>query len=101
MRAIICILAFAALCGCSRKQDFTCVDQLKTRVPIGAPVDIAEAAVKECGLEYSVDRPGRGLHAVKRGRKKGITQEDRVVEIRFDDSGRVSSVEIRSAFTGP
>ena len=89
------------MCGCSRKQDFSCVEQLEKRVPIGTPVDIAEKVVKECGLEYSLDKPGRVLHAVKRGRKKGVTEESRAVVIRFDESGRVSSVEVKPAFTGP
>jgi hypothetical protein len=68
MRMILLIvIVLAGMCGCSRKDDFRCVENLKTRVPIGASMDAAEAAVKECGLEYSLDRSGRVLHAVKRG----------------------------------
>jgi hypothetical protein len=101
MRLVVSILALAAMCGCSRTQNFDCVDQLKTRVPIGSSIDAAEMAVKECGLEYSLDRSGRVLHGVKRGAKKGITQESRVVLIKFDDADKVSSVEVKAEFTGP
>jgi hypothetical protein len=57
-------------------------------------------AVKECGMEYSVDKDGKVLRAVKRGGKKGLTQESRVVVIKLDESNRVSAVEIKSEFTG-
>jgi hypothetical protein len=101
MKTAMCIFALAATCACSTKQDFSCVDQLKTRVPIGASIASAETAAKECGLEYSVDRAGRFLRAVKRGQKKGMTQESRVVVIKFDNLDRVSSVDVKPEFTGP
>lgn len=101
MRMMFLLMILAALCGCSRKQDFGCADNLKTRVPIGASIDAAEAAIKGCGFEYSLQRSARVLHAIKRGEKKGLTQESRAVVIRFDQLDRVSSVEVKPEFTGP
>lgn len=98
MRMMFLLMILAALCGCSRKQDFGCADNLKTRVPIGASIDAAEAAIKGCGFEYSLQRSARVL---QRGEKKGLTQESRAVVIRFDQLDRVSSVEVKPEFTGP
>jgi hypothetical protein len=101
MKMISVFLVLAGMCGCSRKEDFSCTENLKTSISIGASMDAAEAAVKDCGLEYSLDRSGKALHAIKRGEKKGLTQESRVVVIRFDQSDRVSSIDIKPEFTGP
>ena len=40
-------------------------------------------------------------HAIKRGEKKGMTQENRVVVITFDKSDKVSSIEVKPEYTGP
>jgi hypothetical protein len=64
-------------------------------------MDAAETAVKECGLEYSIDRFKRVLNAVKRGQKGRMTQESRVVVIKFDELDKVSSLEVRPEFTAP
>ncbi len=101
MKRIFMFLTLVTMCSCSKKQDFGCVDQLKNHVPIGTTLDAAEAAVRECGMEYSTDTSRRTLHAVKRGEKKGMTQENRVVVIEFDDTGRVSSIDVKPEFTGP
>lgn len=101
MKRTIFLLVVMMCIGCSRRSDFTCVEELRTRVPMGASLDAAESAVKECGMEYSVDKAGKVLRAVKRGGKKGLTQESRVVVIKLDESNRVSALEIKSEFTGP
>ena len=101
MRLTIFLAVLATMFGCSNHQDFGCVDQLKTRVPIGTTLDAAEAAVRACGMESSTDASARILHAVRRGKKKGMTQENRLVVIKFDDAGKVSSIDVRSGFTGP
>jgi hypothetical protein len=101
MKLIVILLTLVTMCGCSKKEDLGCADQLKNRVPIGTTLEAAEAAVKECGMEYSTDVSRRILHAVKRGEKKGMTQESRVVVIEFDDTGRVSSIDVKPEFTGP
>ncbi len=101
MKLIVVLLTLVIMCGCSKKQDFGCADQLKNRVSIGTTLESAEAAVKECGMEYSTDASRKVLHAIKRGEKKGMTQENRVVVIEFDDTGRVSSIDVKTEFTGP
>jgi len=101
MKPIITLLMLVIMCGCSKKQDFGCVDQLKNRVPIGTTLESAEGAVKECGLEYATDANRKVLHAIKRGDKKGVTQENRIVVIEFDDTGKVSSIDVKPEFTGP
>ena len=98
---LVLTLVLAGMCGCSKKADFGCAENLKTRITIGASMDDAEAAVKECGLEYSLDRSGKVLHAVKRGKKKGMTQESRVILITFDQSDKVSSIDVKPEYTGP
>jgi hypothetical protein len=101
MKLIVILLTLVTMCGCSKKQDFGCADQLKNRVPIGTTLEAAEAAVKECEIEYSIDSPRKVLHALKRGEKKGMTQENRAVVIQFDEDGRVSSIDVKPEFTGP
>lgn len=101
MKRTISILALAVMCGCSRKQDFSCVDRLAARLPVGTSGSKAEQALKECGLEYSLDRQARVFHAVVRGRKEGLTREDRVVLIKLDSSENVTWVEVKTEFTGP
>ena len=98
---LISTLVFVVTCGCSKRDDFSCAENLQTRISIGVSIDAAEAAVKECGLEYSLDRRGKVLHAIKRSKKKGITQESRVVVITFDQSDKVSSVIVTPQYTGP
>jgi hypothetical protein len=44
---------------CQGKDGFGCLDHLKAPVPAGTSVDLAETAIKECRLEYSLDRSGK------------------------------------------
>ena len=95
------MLVLIATCGCSRKDDFACVEQLNSRVAVGASMKDAESAVNRCGVEYYIDPTSNALRGVKRGMTRGLVQESRVVTIKFDHNSRVSSVDITKGFTGP
>lgn len=95
--AIVCLI----VCGCSRANDFGCVEALKAHVPLGAKIADAETIVKRCGIEYSIDESSRHLRGISRGKPGGMVQESRSVIIKFDQAGNVSSVVVTKEFTGP
>ncbi len=77
------------------------MDQIAKRVPIGSTASQADKALKECGLEYSLDKSNNTFVAIKRDTNNGVIQESRTVVIKLDGPDKVSSVEVKSRFTGP
>ena len=64
-------------------------------------MESAKAVVEGCRMEYSIDPTSKTLHGIVRS-KSGITvRESRVVTVKFDEAGKVSSVEVTKEFTGP
>jgi hypothetical protein len=89
------------MCGCSRKDNFACVEAIKNQVAIGESKQRAKAVVEGCRMEYSIDPASKTLHGIVRGKSGIMTRESRTVTIEFDEAGKVSSVEVIKEFTGP
>jgi len=100
MKRSILAIMWLIMCGCSRTNNFACVEELKSHVPIGAKIADAETAAKSCGIDYSVDASSRTLSGISRGKAGGIVQESRSLIIKFDLVGNVSSVVVTKEFTG-
>jgi hypothetical protein len=100
MKLFVSVLMMVAMCGCSEKQDFSCVDHLAALIPPGTSATKAEQTLKECNLEYSIDKQERVFHAIKRGKANWLAREDRVVVVKLDSADSVTSVEIKREFTG-
>jgi hypothetical protein len=101
LKYITCALALLLMCGCSRKDNFACVEAIKNQVAIGASMERAKAVVEGCRMEYSIDPASKTLHGIVHGKSGVMTRESRTVTIKFDDVGRVASVEVGKEFTGP
>lgn len=91
----------ALLPGCSRRgAEYPGVDAARAAIRVGQPLEEAQAALREAGLEHSFNERTRTLLGIER-RAGGTIHDARQLVVVLDPEGNVESIEIRALRTGP
>jgi len=96
--ALVGIVAVQASCGTARQRN--CDEQLKEGIRPGTPLEIAEAALKECDFKTTVDPEKKTLYGDKRVEGSLIVVRTQVL-INLDSDKRVTTVKFTKGLIGP
>jgi len=96
--ALVGIVAFQVSCGTARQRK--CEEQLKERIRPGTPLEIAEAALKECDFKTTVDPDKKTLYGDKRVEGSLIAERTQIL-INLDSDNRVTTVKFSKGLIGP
>ena len=95
---LIGIVASQSSCGSGRQRG--CEKRIREEIHPGAPLKTAEAALKKCGFETTIDPAKKTLYGDKLVEGDPVSERTQVL-INLDSDGRVTTVIVTTGLIGP
>lgn len=100
IQILILIGIVASASGCHARTQSNCAKHIKDEIAPGLRSDLAEAQLKKCGFETTLDPVKKNLYGDKRVRD-GVVFERTQVVINLNADDTVRSVSVSTGFIGP
>ena len=92
------VVSLQSACGAGSEGD--CAKRIKEEIRPGVQVEVADADLKKCGFETSIDSSKKTLYGDKRV-GKGIVSERTQVVIGLNPNHTVATISVSTGLIGP
>jgi hypothetical protein len=100
IRILLLIGIVASASGCRARPQSDCAKHIKDEIAPGLRSDLAEAQLKKCGFETTLDPAKKTIYGDKRVRD-GVVFERTQVVINLNADNTVTSVSVSTGLIGP